>query len=78
MALSTEDGGDSNSKSSEIPKYRQLIIGKGPKALDNPSWNDRHFVDFHAFVLFLLRLSCNFLNKMPPFADITAVVSHLP
>lgn len=58
MALSTEDNGDHNSKSSEIPKYRQLIIGKVPRALD-PSLNSGHCMNVHAFV-FLLLLSYNF------------------
>ena len=54
MALSTKDDTDSNSKSSEIPKYRKLIIGKVPRTLDNRSVNSGHFMDVHAFVLFLL------------------------
>lgn len=37
MALSTKDDTDSNSESSEIPKYRKLIIGKVPRTLDNRS-----------------------------------------
>lgn len=69
MALSTEDNGDHNSKSSAIPKHWQLIIGIVPIGLGQ-SLNNKHF----------MYLSCNFIYfyiKYLYFAEITTTVSYL-